>query len=228
MTALGVASLYGHADVVTALIAAGANVNADQDGESALALASQAGHVAVVDALLAAKADITAKDKDGMTALMAAAAANRAAVVRTLVSHGADVNGANPDGATALMAAAFGGHVEAAQALLTAGANVNSRARWERCGWARVARSQGRLERRRPGWINSADLRGCQRPSRNHRSAREGGAHQRQRHGARLRGQGLFHAGDAAPAGRRREDNRAAARHADARAGGFVELSRSD
>ena len=39
MTALGIAALYGRADVIRALAAAGANVAADQGGESALSVA---------------------------------------------------------------------------------------------------------------------------------------------------------------------------------------------
>lgn len=125
MTALGVAALYGHAEVVTTLLRAGGNVGADQGGETVLMLAAHEGHAPVVEALLTAGADIKAKDRNGMTALMAAAASNRAAALRVLLAKGADPNAANPDGATALMAATFGGHVEAVQVLLGAGANMN-------------------------------------------------------------------------------------------------------
>lgn len=127
ITALGVACLYGHADVVKELLAAGANVAADQDGQTPLMLAAGQGHTAVVETLIAAGADIAAKDKDGLTALMAAASANRADTVRALIARGANVNAPNPEGSTALMAAAFGGHLEAVQALLAAQADVNAK-----------------------------------------------------------------------------------------------------
>ena len=55
MTALGIAALYGRDDVIRALVATGANVSADQDGESALAVAAHEGHTRAVEALLALK-----------------------------------------------------------------------------------------------------------------------------------------------------------------------------
>jgi ankyrin repeat protein len=127
MTALGIAALYGHAEIARVLIAAGANVGADQDGESALMVAAHQGHTAIVTVLLEAGADWRMKDRDGMTALMAAASANRAGVVQALLAKGAEVNAVSAGGASALTAAAFGGHVEAAEALLAGGADVNIR-----------------------------------------------------------------------------------------------------
>lgn len=127
MTALGIAALYGKADVIRALVAAGASVSADQDGESALAVAAHEGHSAAVEALIAAGAAVNAKDKDGNTALMAAAASNRAGAIRVLLARGAEINAANNDGASALIAAAYGGHAEATAALLTGGADTGVR-----------------------------------------------------------------------------------------------------
>ena len=129
MTALGIAALYGRADVIRALTAAGANVAADQDGESALTVAAHEGHVAAVDALLAAGANVNYKDKDGITPLMSAASSNRAGAIRALLAKGADVNATNNDGATALIAAAYGGHAQATEALLTGGAETGVRNR---------------------------------------------------------------------------------------------------
>jgi len=129
MTALGVAALYGRADVIRALASAGADVSADQDGETALAVAAHEGHTAAVEALLAAGANVNVKDQDGITPLMAAASSNRAGAIRALLGKGADVNATNGDGATALIAAAYGGHAEATDALLAGGAETAVRDR---------------------------------------------------------------------------------------------------
>jgi ankyrin repeat protein len=127
MTALGIAALYGRADVIRLLAAAGANVAADQDGESALSVAAHEGHTAAVEALVAAGADVNVKDKDGITPLMSAASSNRADAIRALLSNGASINATNNDGATALIAAAYGGHLQATQALLAGGADSSVR-----------------------------------------------------------------------------------------------------
>ena len=106
MTALGIAALYGRAEVIRALAAGGANVAADQDGESALTVAAHEGHTDAVNALVAAGANVNAKDKDGITPLMSAASSNRAGAIRALLAKGAKIDETNNDGATALVAAA--------------------------------------------------------------------------------------------------------------------------
>ena len=61
----------GHLEVVQALLAAKADVNAKAaNGGTALMVASQTGHLEVVQALLAAKADVNAKAANGVTALI--------------------------------------------------------------------------------------------------------------------------------------------------------------
>ena len=89
MTALGIAALYVRDEVIRALVAAGASVPADQDGESALAVAAHEGHTRAVEALLGAGADVDARDANGITPLMAAASSNRAGAIRALLSKGA-------------------------------------------------------------------------------------------------------------------------------------------
>jgi uncharacterized protein len=60
-----------HLDVVQALIAKGADVNAKRnDGLTALMTASRRDRIDVVQALLDRGADVNAKDNSGLTALM--------------------------------------------------------------------------------------------------------------------------------------------------------------
>ncbi len=126
-TALSLAALHGHAAVVNALLAAGADPKiTDQTGMTPLAVAAAQGHNGVIDALASHGADLNATDKDGITVLMAAASANRVATVKLLLTRGADVNATSSDGASALMAASFGGYRQTADLLLAGGANVNS------------------------------------------------------------------------------------------------------
>lgn len=106
------------ADVVQALIAAGADVNAaDELGRPALLVAAgESGNPAVVRALLAAGARVNAKGKDGDTALTAAvreylpgedeliknALHRNTEVVRALLDAGADPRVSGKDGSNAL------------------------------------------------------------------------------------------------------------------------------
>lgn len=65
------AASEGHAEIVQALIAAGANVDAvDKDGTNALMAASARGHVESVKPLLEANAKVNEQNTDGHTALM--------------------------------------------------------------------------------------------------------------------------------------------------------------
>jgi hypothetical protein len=60
----------GHTNIVSVLIAAGANLNtADQDGDTALILAAARGHITTVSALIAARANLDAVNQGGNTAL---------------------------------------------------------------------------------------------------------------------------------------------------------------
>ena len=71
ITPLIASASEGHTEIVQALIAAGANVDAkDKDGTNALMAASARGHVDAVKALLEAGAKVNEQNDDGHTALM--------------------------------------------------------------------------------------------------------------------------------------------------------------
>ena len=88
--ALHMAAQEGHTEIVKALLAAGAAVNAkDQEGRTALDLAAQEGHTETVKALLAADAAVNTKDDlFGSTALELAAAEGHTGIVRLLKAAG--------------------------------------------------------------------------------------------------------------------------------------------
>ena len=127
-TALMLAAKKGRADVVTALLEAGANPNATNDvGMTALMWAAWNGHVNVLDALLENGASINATNNHGDTALRLAAECGYFNVVaRLLELDGIHVNATDGFGKTALMCAAWNGHVDVVKALLAAGADVNA------------------------------------------------------------------------------------------------------
>jgi ankyrin repeat protein len=115
------AALNGDTDTVSALIAAGANVNAaGQYGYTALMKAAFNGHIAIVSLLIAAGANVNAASQYGYTALMKAAARGYTATALALIAAGANVNAANQRGETALMWAAAHRHNKTAFCLLNA------------------------------------------------------------------------------------------------------------
>jgi ankyrin repeat protein len=119
-------------EIIKALLAAGANVNAaDAFGQTPLMIASQGGSKEVIKLLLdaGARASINAKDVKGHTALMFAPMRydSEPEIVRVLIAAGADVNAVNEDGQTALMLAAQGGSIEIIQLLLKSGVSISTK-----------------------------------------------------------------------------------------------------
>lgn len=101
--ALMVAGEKGQADLVHALLEAGADVNTKRtDGRTALMLASEEGHDDCVRALLVGGADTNCATEDGWTALTLACNRGHAECVRALLEAGADVHGVNIYGISAL------------------------------------------------------------------------------------------------------------------------------
>jgi ankyrin repeat protein len=151
-----VAALAGNADIVRMLVAAGADVNAQdksKGGLTALMVAALAGNADIAKMLIAAGADVNAKRTNGVTVLMAAALAEnehemgvrvvadgimkeidytpqnaKAAVAKLLIEAKADVNAKTSENQTALMAAAEVGNADIIKMLVAAGADVNVKA----------------------------------------------------------------------------------------------------
>jgi hypothetical protein len=105
-TPLHYAAYAGKETIASDLIAAGADVNAQNaDGFTPLHLAAQEGRVAVAGALIAHGADLNAQEKQGWTPLHFAAQEGHAEVARLLIDRGADVNRREHAGLTPLAVA---------------------------------------------------------------------------------------------------------------------------
>ena len=127
-TALHWAAYWNNSDIVSALIAAKANVNAvDDDGIGPLALACVNGNAGIVETLLEAGANPNAARSTGETPIMTAARTGNVAAVKSLLAYGGDPNAKESSkGQTALMWAITEGHSDVAQALIDKGANIKA------------------------------------------------------------------------------------------------------
>jgi ankyrin repeat protein len=120
---LGYAAYYGDLSEVKRLLAAGAQVNAqDKNGITALMAAALEGHREIVELLLANGAGVNAKTNDGETALIYASIRGDRRVVELLLARGAEVNARTREGKTALTFATRMNHPEARALLIQAGA----------------------------------------------------------------------------------------------------------
>jgi quinoprotein dehydrogenase-associated probable ABC transporter substrate-binding protein len=104
LTALAIAAQNAKIKSATALLAAGADVNAPvaKGGYTPLMLVAIAGSSELAGSLIEHGAKVNATNPGGVTALMIAAAGNRSTVIAVLLKSGADVNARSEDGRTAL------------------------------------------------------------------------------------------------------------------------------
>lgn len=124
-TPLGLASFFGHLEVVDVLLKQGADVNAvsrNATGYTALTGAVAGGHQKIVAALLSQGARPDHRYAQGYTALHEAAAGGKWAIAMLLLNHGADPQARTEDGKTPLALALEKGHQGIADLLREHGA----------------------------------------------------------------------------------------------------------
>jgi ankyrin repeat protein len=127
-TALHWAAYHDKADIVTQLLAAGAEADAaNRYGITPLLLACQNGSEEIVRSLLNAGADANVRQRGGETALMIASRTGKPGVVKALLEKGAKVDAEDREDQTAVMWAAAEGHAEVLELLIQKGADVNHR-----------------------------------------------------------------------------------------------------
>lgn len=126
--ALHAAAESGQRDVVEALLAHGAEVDAaDSEGRTALMRAAVRGDDALALGLLRRGADVNKRDQYGRSALTDAAWSGRPLLVGLLIELGADADAPTRDGATPLMWAAVNGHAAVVRLLVEHGAAIDAR-----------------------------------------------------------------------------------------------------
>jgi uncharacterized protein len=127
-TALHWATYHDDVDLVSRLLAAGADVRAtNRYGTTPLSIASQNGNAAIITKFLDAGADANAVLPGGETMLMTAARTGKVDAVRVLLARGADLHAKEGRrGQTALMWAAAEGHVAVIEELIKAGADFRT------------------------------------------------------------------------------------------------------
>ena len=122
---LGLASFFGHEEVVTFLLSRGAEVNsASQNSQHVMPLHSAAAgrHLAIARRLLKHGADVNATQASDFTPLHAAAENGQLEMARLFLDHGAGVNARSSNGETVLAIALARGHHEVAAYLRQHGA----------------------------------------------------------------------------------------------------------
>lgn len=130
-TPLHIASELGAVDVMAALIAAGADIEAEgRGGAHPLHLAAKKNQSAAVKLLIEHGAEVDSRDSFGFTPLMVALdfPPEGFDAAEVLIASGADLNAQDqPDRWTALHWAADKGRLEVARFLIANGADINAR-----------------------------------------------------------------------------------------------------
>jgi ankyrin repeat protein len=126
-TPLHNAANFGHDEVVTSLLEAGADPNKkDDDLRTPLHYAVLEGHEGIVKLLLEQGAEPNTKDKHGGISLHPAASRGHGALTALLLEHGARADTLDEEGKGPLYIAAYNGHVPVVELLLEGGADIDA------------------------------------------------------------------------------------------------------
>lgn len=126
--ALHLGAIYGHSNVVQALLSKGAEIESEDSRRmTALHFASQNGHKQVVQLLLDRGCSIERGRRNGETALHIAARAAKIETIKLLVSRGAAITAKTSNGDTALHLAARYADVDTIRALVELGAPLEGK-----------------------------------------------------------------------------------------------------
>jgi ankyrin repeat protein len=118
MTALAMAAVRGHTDVIRLLLAQHADLSIpDFGGNTPLLHAALRGRTEAVRLLIATGADVNLASRPGWTPLMAAAWEGHADIVKLLLKHGAKSQATNAQGQSALSLAESAEHGQIAKLL---------------------------------------------------------------------------------------------------------------
>lgn len=127
-TPLHLAAYKGHIAVVRILLAAGCDLDIQDDcDQTALHRAAVLGNTDVISALIQEGCALDRQDKDGNTALHEAAWHGFSQSVKLLVKAGANVHAKNKAGNSALHLACQNGHAQSSKVLLLAGSRPDSK-----------------------------------------------------------------------------------------------------
>uniref|UniRef100_A0A672NAG2 Ankyrin repeat domain-containing protein 6-like n=1 Tax=Sinocyclocheilus grahami TaxID=75366 RepID=A0A672NAG2_SINGR len=127
-TPLHLAAYKSHIAVVRILLAAGCELDIQDDGDqTALHRATVVGNADVISALIQEGCALDRQDKDGNTALHEAAWHGFSQSVKLLVKAGANVHAKNKAGNTALHLACQNGHAQSSKVLLLGGSRPDSK-----------------------------------------------------------------------------------------------------
>ncbi|XP_067272880.1 ankyrin repeat domain-containing protein 6b [Pseudorasbora parva] len=127
-TPLHLAAYKGHIAVVRILLAAGCDLDIQDDADqTAVHRAAVVGNTDVISALVQEGCALDRQDKDGNTALHEAAWHGFSQSVKLLVKAGANVHAKNKAGNTALHLACQNGHAQSSKVLLLGGSRPDSK-----------------------------------------------------------------------------------------------------
>lgn len=146
-TALHLAALHGHKQIVNLLLSCGAAVNVqDEDGETPLHYAAGKGYPDIVELLLAYQADVRVRNSQHWTLLYLAGEHGNTEIVNFLNIPRGDPSAWRNRGDTPLHRAVQSGNAQVVQLLLAHGAEVNATNEYSGQTPLHVAAGQGNPE----------------------------------------------------------------------------------